>query len=296
LRPLFPRRGPSPGKNGPAVVHPAGTPPPQPAGAPGAGAPGADCAVGSCSRDVPSVLSVRGLVKVYESGGVRVEAIRGADLDVGLGEFVAIMGPSGSGKSTLLHVLGGLEPATRGQVWLRGQRVDGLSAAKWAVLRRRHVGFVFQFFNLLSTMTVADNVELPSLLAGATPRQARKRREELLEELGITAKANTAPSRLSGGEQQRVALARALANEPSLLLVDEPTGNLDSANARDVLRLLHRAHVAGQTILMVTHDAKVAGLADRVISLFDGRIADDAAVIPAPRQQTPLRDFLELRG
>ena len=150
-------------------------------------------------------------------------------------------------------------------------------------LRRRHVGFVFQFFNLLSTMTVADNVELPALLAGATPKQARKRREELLAELGITAKADAAPSRLSGGEQQRVALARALANEPSLLLADEPTGNLDSANTSDVLRLLRRAHVAGQTILMVTHDAKVAGLADRVISLFDGMIADDAKVVPAPR-------------
>jgi len=164
------------------------------------------------------------------------------------------------------------------------------------VLRRRHVGFVFQFFNLLSTMTVADNVELPALLAGVPPRQARRRREELLAELGITAKADTAPSRLSGGEQQRVALARALANEPSLLLADEPTGNLDSANARDVLRLLCRAHASGQAILMVTHDAKVAGLADRVVSLFDGMIADDATVVPAPRRQAPLRDFLELRG
>jgi len=296
LRPLLPRRWPSPGKHPPAAVPPAAVRTADGSPAERADAPGSDSVIGSCARDVPCVLRARGLVKVYESGGVRVEAIRGADLDVGLGEFVAIMGPSGSGKSTLLHVLGGLEPATGGEIWLRGKRVDGLSASAWAVLRRRHVGFVFQFFNLLSTMTVADNVELPALLAGATPRQARKRREELLDELGITAKANTAPSRLSGGEQQRVALARALANEPSLLLVDEPTGNLDSASARDVLRLLHRAHSAGQTILMVTHDGKVAGLADRVISLFDGRIADDAAVIPAPRQQPPLRDFLELRG
>jgi putative ABC transport system ATP-binding protein len=158
------------------------------------------------------------------------------------------------------------------------------------------VGFVFQFFNLLSTMTVADNVELPALLAGVSPRQARKRREELLAELGITIKANTSPSRLSGGEQQRVALARALANEPSLLLADEPTGNLDSTNTRDVLRLLRRAHAAGQTILMVTHDAKVAGLADRVINLFDGMVADNAKVLPAPRRETAVRNFLELRG
>ena len=268
---------------------PPGGSPAKPAGDPGGGT-----TYGAAYR--PALLRTRGLVKVYKSGGVPVEALRGVDLDVGAGEFVAVMGPSGSGKSTLLHVLGGLEPATRGEVWLRGQRVDGLSASRWAVLRRRHVGFVFQFFNLLSTMTVADNVELPALLAGATPKQARKRREELLAELGIAAKADTAPSRLSGGEQQRVALARALANEPSLLLADEPTGNLDSANARDVLRLLGRAHAAGQTIVMVTHDAKVAGLADRVICLFDGMIADDAKVVPAPRREQAVRNILELRG
>src|ERR1700744_2964480 len=232
-------------------------------------------------QEAPALLRARGLAKVYKTGGVPVEAVRGVDLEVGVGEFVAIMGPSGSGKSTLLHVLGGLEPATRGEIWLRGKRVDGLSASAWAVLRREHVGFVFQFFNLLSTMTVAANVELPALLAGATPKQARKRREELLAELGITAKADTAPSRLSGGEQQRVALARALANEPSLLLADEPTGNLDSANTSDVLRLLRRAHVAGQTILMVKHDAKV---------------------VPAQRyrdkqgRQQAVQNFLELRG
>jgi putative ABC transport system ATP-binding protein len=250
----------------------------------------------SPAQEATALLCARGLAKVYRTGGVPVEAVRGVDLDVGIGEFVAIMGPSGSGKSTLLHVLGGLERATRGEIWLRGQRVDGLSPSAWAVLRRKHVGFMFQFFNLLSTMTVADNVELPALLAGVPPRQARRRREELLAELGITAKANTAPSRLSGGEQQRVALARALANEPSLLLADEPTGNLDSTNARDVLRLLRRAHAAGQTILMVTHDARVAGLADRVVSLFDGMIADDAKVVPGPRRETAVRNFLELRG
>ena len=246
--------------------------------------------------DGPALLRAKGLVKVYRSGGLSVEAVRGVNIEVGIGEFVAIMGPSGSGKSTLLHLLGGLEPATYGEIWLRGQRVDRLSQSAWAVLRRRHVGFMFQFFNLLSTMTVADNVELPALLAGATPRQARRRREVLLAELGVTAKADAAPYRLSGGEQQRVALARALANEPGLLLADEPTGNLDSASARDVLRLLRRTHEAGQAILMVTHDAKVAGLADRVISLFDGMVADDARVIPAPRRSAAVGDFLELRG
>jgi putative ABC transport system ATP-binding protein len=235
-------------------------------------------------------------VKTYRTDGVKVEAVRGIDIELDAGEFVAIMGPSGSGKSTLLHVLGGLEPATRGEIWLRGQRVDGLSTAGWAILRRRQIGFVFQFFNLLSNMTVADNVELPALLAGASARQARKRREELLGELGLADKANAAPARLSGGEQQRVALARALANEPSLLLADEPTGNLDSSNTRDVLRLLRRTHDAGQAILMVTHDARVASLADRVINLFDGMVADDAKVVPIPRGVNAVRDVLELRG
>jgi putative ABC transport system ATP-binding protein len=174
--------------------------------------------------------------------------------------------------------------------------VDKLSTAGWALLRRRHIGFVFQFFNLLSNMTVADNVELPALLAGATARQARKRREELLAELGIADKADAAPARLSGGEQQRVALARALANEPSVLLADEPTGNLDSSNTRDVLRLLRRAHGQGQAILLVTHDARVASLADRVINLFDGMVADDAKIVPIPRSLNGVADVLELRG
>ncbi len=244
----------------------------------------------------PGLLRARQLVKVYRADGVAVEAVRGVDIELAIGEFVAIMGPSGSGKSTLLHVLGGLEPATSGEIWLRGRRVDGLSTSAWAILRRRHVGFVFQFFNLLSNMTVADNVELPALLAGASPRQARRRREELLAELGIADKASAAPARLSGGEQQRVALARALANEPSLLLADEPTGNLDSSNTRDVLRLLRRVHDGGQAILMVTHDARVASLADRVINLFDGMVADDAPIVPIPRSMNGVRDVLELRG
>jgi len=248
------------------------------------------------SAESPVLLRTSKLVKVYRAEGVTVEAVRGVDIELAIGEFVAIMGPSGSGKSTLLHVLGGLEPATSGEIWLRGQRVDGLSRAGWAILRRRHIGFVFQFFNLLSNMTVADNVELPALLAGATPRQARKRREELLAELGIADKAVAAPARLSGGEQQRVALARALANEPSLLLADEPTGNLDSSNTRDVLRLLRRAHAGGQAILLVTHDARVASLADRVINLFDGTVADDAKIVPIPRTANGVGDVLELRG
>ena len=247
-------------------------------------------------RGNAALLRTSELVKTYRTDGVTVQAVRGVTIELAVGEFVAIMGPSGSGKSTLLHVLAGLEPATSGEIWLRGQRVDGLSTAGWAVLRRRHIGFVFQFFNLLSNMTVADNVELPALLAGTTARQARQRREELLAELGLADKANAAPARLSGGEQQRVALARALANEPSLLLADEPTGNLDSSNTRDVLKLLRRTHQAGQAILLVTHDARVASLADRVINLFDGMVADDARVVPIPRSMNGVRDVLELRG
>ena len=243
-----------------------------------------------------ALLSTRGLTKVYRSEGVAVEAVRGVDIEVSSGEFVAIMGPSGSGKSTLLHMLGGLERATRGEIRLGGRRVDELSTAAWAILRRRHIGFVFQFFNLLSNMTVADNVELPALLAGATPRQARSRREELLGELGLAGKAGSAPARLSGGEQQRVALARALANVPSLLLADEPTGTLDSANTRDVLRLLQRTHDRGQAILLVTHDARVASRADRVLHLFDGMVADDAPVLRIPHPASGVRDVVELSG
>src|SRR5215467_13673405 len=164
------------------------------------------------------LLRTVGLTKIFRGDGVSVAALRGVDVALHHGEFAAVIGPSGSGKSTLLHMVGGLEPPTNGEIWLNGARVDGLSQARWAMLRRRHIGFVFQFFNLVSNMTVADNVELAALMGGATRRQARDRREELLTELGLEAKADAAPARLSGGEQQRVALARAMANKPSLLL------------------------------------------------------------------------------
>ncbi len=243
----------------------------------------------------PPLLRSVGLTKVFKTDGGVFHAIRGVDLQVRRGEFVAVMGPSGSGKSTLLHVLGGLEPATSGEIWLDDQRVDALSQAKWAVLRRRHIGFVFQFFNLVSSMSVADNVEVAALIGGASRRGARARREELLGELGLTAKAQAAPAQLSGGEQQRVAVARALAHRPSLLLTDEPTGSLDSTNTAAVLRLLRRSHARGQAIILVTHDARVASMADRVVNLFDGMIADDAAVRPAPLCPATTSSVLELR-
>ena len=247
------------------------------------------------------LLRATSITKTFRADGTAVSAVRGVDLMLGHGEFAAIMGPSGSGKSTLLHLLGGLERPTSGEIWLNGRRVDGLSQAKWAVLRRQHIGFVFQFFNLVSNMTVADNVELAALMGGATKRQARERRDELLADLGLSAKADAAPARLSGGEQQRVALARAMVNRPSLLLADEPTGNLDSSGSQSVLRLLTRAHADGQAILLVTHDARVASAAERVISLFDGMIADDAAMRPprakpSQRRPAPLPTVLRLRG
>ncbi len=197
--------------------------------------------------------------------------------------------PRGAGKSTLLHLLGGLQRPDAGGIRLDGECTDGWSEARWAVERRRRIGIVFQFFNLVSDLSVADNVELPALLAGMPPRKARTARAELLAELGLTGKERSMPGELSGGEQQRVALARALVNHPPLLLADEPAGSLDSKGTREVMRLLSRFHQRGQTILLVTHDARLASAADRVISFFDGRIADDAELDAGPRRAGPVR-------
>ncbi|MEV4949353.1 ABC transporter ATP-binding protein [Streptomyces sp. NPDC053755] len=230
------------------------------------------------------LLRAEGLGKTHHGEGAPAHAVRGVDLTVRHGEFVAITGPSGAGKSTLLHLLGGLQRPDTGSLWLDGERTDGYSEARWAVERRRRIGIVFQFFNLVSNLTVADNVELPALLAGASARRARTERETLLAELGLEGKARSMPGELSGGEQQRVALARALVNHPRLLLADEPAGSLDSKGTREVMRLLTRFHQRGQSIVLVTHDARLASAADRVISFFDGRIADDAELGgPAPR-------------
>lgn len=218
------------------------------------------------------------LAKTHHGEGTPVHAVRGVDLTVQPGEFVAITGPSGAGKSTLLHLIGGLQRPDSGSLWLDGHQVDAYREARWAVLRRRSIGIVFQFFNLVSDLNVADNVELPALLAGASPKTARESRAELLADLGLEGRERAMPGELSGGEQQRVALARALVNHPALLLADEPAGSLDSKGTREVLRLLSRFHQRGQTILLVTHDARMASAADRVISFFDGRIADDAAL------------------
>jgi putative ABC transport system ATP-binding protein len=231
-----------------------------------------------------TVLRTEALEKTYAADGVDVAALRGVDLAVADGEFVSVMGPSGCGKSTLLHLLGGLDRPSAGEVWLRNERVDELSEKAWALLRRRHIGFVFQFFNLISNLTVADNVELPALLAGVAPREARGRREELLDELGISDVAAQVPGRISGGQQQRVALARALVNRPDVLLADEPTGNLDSRAGAEILTFMRYAVDAyAQTIVMVTHDPVAAGFADTVIFLADGRIVDSMAR-PSPER------------
>jgi putative ABC transport system ATP-binding protein len=219
------------------------------------------------------VIITRGLAKDYDGG---VQALRDVDVEIADGEFVAVTGPSGCGKSTLLNLLGGLDRPTRGEIELAGRRVEGYSETHWALVRRGEIGFVFQFFNLIANLSVADNVELPGLLAGLSSREARVRREELLESLGIAEHADAAPGHLSGGQQQRVAIARALINRPRVLLADEPTGNLDSASARDVMALLRAAHdERGQTIVLVTHDARVAARADRVLAMRDGAVAHE---------------------
>jgi putative ABC transport system ATP-binding protein len=233
-----------------------------------------------------AVLQARGLAKTYSGDGVEVLALRGVDLDVAPGELVAVMGASGCGKSTLLHLLGGLDRPTAGSIELRGRRVEGLGEADWARLRRREIGFVFQFFNLVANLTVAENVELPALLVGASREAALRRREELLERLDVSARAHALPSQLSGGQQQRVALARALVNRPSVVLADEPTGNLDSSSAHEVLGLLREVQQEGQTLVLVTHDARVAAVADRVISLRDGLVVDETRL--GDRRDAPI--------
>jgi putative ABC transport system ATP-binding protein len=221
------------------------------------------------------VLEARALAKTYDTGGAKVFALRGVDVSIDRGEFVAIMGPSGCGKSTLLNLLAGLDRPSSGEVWLDGERIDQLSETELARRRRRTIGFVFQFFNLMPSLSAVENVELPLLLVGRRRKEARRSATELLGELGIGEKHAAAPAQLSGGQQQRVALARALANTPDIVLGDEPTGNLDSTAAREVLGLLRAARDRGQTLLIVTHDARVAAAADRVVTLRDGVVADE---------------------
>jgi putative ABC transport system ATP-binding protein len=219
------------------------------------------------------LLEAVGLRKRYAMGEVSVEALRGVDFVVKRGEFVAIMGPSGSGKSTLLHLLGGLDDPTDGEVLLAGQPLAQLSDDRLTLIRRRQVGFVFQFFNLLPTLTAAENVALPLLIDGRRLEDYEERIADLLALVGLADRAGHRPDQLSGGEQQRVAIARAFVTDPEVVLADEPTGNLDSAAGEEILRLLRRMRDGkGQTIVMVTHNEHAAEYADRIVRLRDGRI------------------------
>jgi putative ABC transport system ATP-binding protein len=223
-------------------------------------------------------LEVHGVRKTFEAEIAPVRALRGVDLTVERGTFLALMGPSGCGKSTLLNLIAGLEDADEGTIVVAGESLTEGSEDDHAMIRRRHIGIVFQFFNLLEGMTVLENVALPAIIAGRNRKAAETRARDLLDLLGIGDKAAVMPGVLSGGQRQRLAIARALANEPTLLLADEPTGALDSAGGQEVIELMSRLHTAGQTIILVTHDAQVAAAADTVLNMRDGRILDDAVV------------------
>jgi putative ABC transport system ATP-binding protein len=222
-----------------------------------------------------SVLLARGLRKEYGIGEGLVRAVDAVDLEVARGETLAIMGPSGCGKSTMLHLMGGLDRPSAGELWLNGSRIDRLSERGLAQLRRHEIGFIFQAFHLMDELTAQENVELPALLAGRSPREARRRAFQLLDQVGLGERATHLPSALSGGQRQRVAIARALANEPLLVLADEPTGNLDSAATLEVLRLFEDLHTGGLTLVVVTHDERIAATADRMISMRDGAFVDE---------------------
>lgn len=223
-----------------------------------------------------TILDAQGLHKQYELGQHTVRALDGVSLGVQQGEFVGIMGPSGSGKSTLLHLLGGLDKATRGEIFLSGENVSRLSDQKSTLVRRRNIGFVFQFFNLLPTLSAEENILLPLIIDGKKPKDFKDSLDSLLKRVGLEDRRHHKPDQLSGGEQQRVALARALITKPAILLADEPTGNLDTRTGSDVMQLLRdSARELQQTIIMVTHDPKAAAYADRLVFLQDGKIISE---------------------
>jgi putative ABC transport system ATP-binding protein len=232
------------------------------------------------------VLLVQGVRKTFEAENAPVRALRGADLTMARGEFVAVMGPSGCGKSTLLNLIAGLDAADDGSIVLDGEEIIGRTEDELARMRRRHIGIVFQFFNLLEGMSVLENVALPAIVAGSKRKAAESRARDLLDLLGLSDKVKAAPGVLSGGQRQRLAIARALANEPTLLLADEPTGALDSEGGQEVLELFTRLHRNGQTILMVTHDDDVAAAAQRIATMRDGRVVDDDTAGRTTPEQT----------
>ena len=224
-----------------------------------------------------AAVRLRGARRTFTAELAPVRALRGVDLDVATGEFVAIMGPSGCGKSTLLNIVAGLDKVDDGTVEVAGERIDGRDESWLAKFRRHHIGIVFQFFNLLDGVSAQDNIVLPAILGGMRKRQAETRARELLDLLGLGDRSQQVPAVLSGGQRQRLAIARALVNSPTLLLADEPTGALDSEGGIEVLELFRRLHDGGQTIIMVTHSQEVAAGADRQVVLRDGQIEFDSA-------------------
>lgn len=223
------------------------------------------------------IIELRDIRKVYDLGVVKVEALRGLNLAVPEGDYVAIMGPSGSGKSTLMHIVGALDRPTSGTYELRGKRVDQLSDSELSITRNKEIGFVFQSFNLLAHMSVQHNVELPMIYAGMAKKERKERALEAIERVGLADRTRHLPNELSGGQRQRVAIARALVNRPAILLADEPTGNLDTKTGDEIMELFAEVHAAGNTIILVTHEPEIAEFAKRVVHVRDGvveRVSD----------------------
>jgi putative ABC transport system ATP-binding protein len=223
------------------------------------------------------VIELERVTKVYRTGSIAVAALRGISLTIAQGEYVAVIGPSGSGKSTLMHILGCLDTPTSGTYQLAGENVSGMSEAALAEVRNRRIGFVFQGFNLLASMSAWQNVELPLVYAGVARVERKQRALDALARVGLAGRVHHRPGELSGGQQQRVAVARALVTEPDLILADEPTGNLDSVSAADVLRLMDELHESGRTLVLITHDAEVASASGRVLGIRDGLLVENDA-------------------
>jgi len=235
------------------------------------------------------MIRMRGIRKLYNTGRVEVAALKGVDLDVGGNEYLAVVGPSGSGKSTLMNILGCLDSPTSGEYVLSGESVAGLDRNRLAEIRNRHVGFVFQNFNLLPYATALENVELPLLFAGVPARERRERAAAMLERVDLADRMDHKPTELSGGQMQRVAIARALVNRPAMVLADEPTGNLDTASGRGIVGLFQELHGAGQTIVMITHDPGLAKLASRLVQIRDGEIVSEQGGAPSHPPGPPAR-------
>jgi putative ABC transport system ATP-binding protein len=231
------------------------------------------------TESAADVLTLDDVHKTYSSGSLQVEALRGITMSIRTGEFVAVMGPSGSGKSTLMHILGCLDVPTSGHYLLAGESVAEMDEVELAEIRNARIGFVFQQFNLLPSLSAWRNVELPLTYAGVPPSERRRRSLAALERVGLADRVDHRPGELSGGQQQRVAVARALVTDPALILADEPTGNLDSTSSADVLALLTELHATGRTIVLITHEPDVAAAAQRVIAIHDGQITDDAMAV-----------------